>query len=142
MPILKSLTFTAVPARSNDPVAGRRAKLIGRLEEQKVLLSNAAYVRTVQRWTGKGDDRRQIEKQQRVRPWWRVDATGQVVLSVYYGTKPIEFEKGKAGIAVQSKDKLPAVIDALIGAAKAGELDGLMEASGKPVGAPKAKKAA
>ena len=99
-------------------------------------------MRTVQRWTGKGDDRRQIEKQQRVRPWWRADATGQVVLSVYYGTKPIEFEKGKAGIAVPSKDKLPALIDALIGAAKAGVLDGLMEASGKPVGAPKAKTAA
>ncbi len=48
----------------------------------------------------------------------------------------------KAGIAVPSKDKLSALIDALIGAAKAGELDGLMEASGKPVGAPKAKKAA
>ena len=76
MPILKSLTFTAVPARSSDPVAGRRAKLIGRLEEQKVLLSNAAYVRTVQRWTGKGDERRQIEKQQRVRPWWRADVRG------------------------------------------------------------------
>ena len=45
-------------------------------------------------------------------------------MSVYYGTKPIEFEKGKAGIAVASKDKLPALIDALIGAAKAGELDG------------------
>lgn len=38
MPILKSLTFTAVPARSSDPVAGRRAKLIGRLEEQALSL--------------------------------------------------------------------------------------------------------
>ena len=28
MPILKSLTFTAVPARSHDPVANRRAKLV------------------------------------------------------------------------------------------------------------------
>jgi hypothetical protein len=59
-------------------------------------------------------------------------------MSFYYSTKPIEFEKGKAGIAVASKDKLPALIDALIGAAKAGELDELMERSGKPVGAPKA----
>ena len=142
MPILKSLTFTAVPARSHDPVEGRRAKLIERLEEQKTLLSKPDYVRTVQRWTGKGDERRQIEKHQRVRPWWRADASGQFVLSVYYGTKPIEFEKGKAGIAVASRDKLPALIDALIGAARAGELDGLMAASGKPVGAPKAKKAA
>ena len=142
MPILKSLTFTAVPARAHDPIANRRAKLAERLEEQKKLLQNPSYVRTVQRWTGKGDERRQVEKQQRVRPWWRADATGNVVLSVYYGTKPIEFEKGKAGIAVASRDKLPALIDALVAAAKAGELDGLIAASGKPVGAPKARRAA
>lgn len=142
MPVLKSLTFTAVPARSHDPASNRRAKLVARLEEQRLLFQNPAYVRVVQRWTGKGDERRQVEKQQRVRPWWRVDGAGNVIFSVYYGTKPIEFEKGKAGIAVASKDKLPALIDALIGAAKAGELDGLMAASGRPVGAPKAKKAA
>ena len=142
MPILKSLTFTTVPARSHDPVANRRAKLAERLEEQKKLLQNPSYVRTVQRWTGKGDERRQVEKQQRVWPWWRADANGNVVLSVYYGTKPIEFEKGKAGIAVASRDKLPALIDALVAAAKAGELDGLIAASGKPVGAPKSRRAA
>jgi hypothetical protein len=34
--------------------------------------------------------------------------------------KPIEFEKGKAGIAVPSKDKLPAVIDTLIAAVRPG----------------------
>jgi hypothetical protein len=142
MPILKNLTFTSVPARSHDPVANRRAKLAERLEEQKKFLQNPSYVRTVQRWTGKGDERRQIEKQQRVRPWWRADAAGNIVMSVYYGTKPIEFERGKAGIAVASRDKLAALIDTLIGAAKTGELDGLMAASDKPVGAPKARKAA
>jgi hypothetical protein len=142
MPMLKNLTFTSVPARSHDPVVNRRAKLVGRLEEQRLLLQNPSYVRSVQRWTGKGDERRQVEKQQRVRPWWRADAAGNIVMSVYYGTKPIEFERGKAGIAVASRDKLPALIDALIGAAKAGELDGLMAASGKPVGAPKARRAA
>jgi hypothetical protein len=118
------------------------AKLVERLEEQKKLLANASYVRTAQRWTGKGDERRQVEKQQRVRPWWRADTAGNIVMSIYYGTKPIEFERGKAGIAVASKDKLAALIDTLIGAAKAGELDGLMAASGKPVGAPKARRAA
>src|SRR5689334_10833711 len=109
MPILKNLTFTAVPVRSHDPVANRRAKLVERLEEQKTLLANASYVRKTQRWTGKGDERRQIEKQQRVRAWWRVGASGGLVMSVYHGTKPIEFEKGKAGIAVAAKEKLPAL---------------------------------
>ncbi|HTM72360.1 MAG TPA: DUF6641 family protein [Pseudolabrys sp.] len=141
MPILKNLTFTAVPARRHDPVANRRAKLVDRLMEQKALLADASYVRKTQRWAGKGDERRQVEKQQRVRPWWRVDASGGLVMSVFHGTKPIEFERGKAGIAVASKEKLPALIDSLIGAVRAGELDDML-ARVKPVGAPKAKKAA
>jgi hypothetical protein len=62
-------------------------------------------------------------------------------MSVYHGTRPIEFERGKAGIAAASKEKLPALIDALIGAVRAGELDDLL-ARVKPVGTPKAKKAA
>jgi hypothetical protein len=141
MPILKNLTFTAVPARRHDPVANRRAKLVDRLMEQKALLADASYVRKTQRWAGKGDERRQVEKQQRERPWWRVDASGGLVMSVFHGTKPIEFERGKAGIAVASKEKLPALIDSLIGAVRAGELDDML-ARVKPVGAPKAKRAA
>ena len=142
MPILKNLVFTAVPARSHDPVANRRAKLVERLEEQKLLLKNPSHVRTSQRWTGKGDERRQVEKQQRVRPWWRVDASGQLVMSLYHGTKPIEFEKGKAGIAVPSKDKLPTVIDTLIAGVRAGELDELFSQAAKTGTIGKARKAA
>jgi hypothetical protein len=142
MPILKSLTFTNLPDRSRDPVANRRAKLVGRLEEQRRLVQDPSYLRVIQRWTGKGDERRQVEKKQSVRPWWRADASGNVVLCVYYGTKPIEFEKGKPAIAVPSRDKLPSLIDALIAAAKAGELDELITRAGKPVGAPKSSRRA
>ena len=142
MPILKNLVFTAVPERSHDPVANRRAKLVERLEEQKVLLKNPSHVRVSQRWTGKGDERRQVEKQQWVKPWWRADASGQVVMSLYHGTKPIEFEKGKAGVAVGSRDKLPGVIDALIEAARAGELDEVVSRAGKPPAAAKPRRVA
>jgi hypothetical protein len=44
-------------------------------------------------------------------------------MSIKFGAKAIEFEKGKAGIAVPSKEKLPEVIDTLISAVRAGELD-------------------
>jgi len=70
MPILKSLTFTNLSARSHDPVANRRTKLVSRLEEQRQLLLDPSYVRVTQRWTGKGDERRQVERKQPVRPWW------------------------------------------------------------------------
>ncbi len=140
MPILKNLTFTAVPARAHDPVAVRRAKLIERLEEQKRLLADPKYVRVVQRWSGKGDERRQVERQQRVKPWWRADLSGHIVLAIYQGARAIEFERGKAGIAVPSRDKLPALIDQLIAAAQAGKLDEVLARSVKPIG--RAKKAA
>jgi hypothetical protein len=142
MPILKSLTFMSLPTRSHDPVASRRAKLVSRLDEQRQLLQDPSYVRVVQRWTGKGDDRRQIEKKQRARPWWRADAGGRIVMCIYHGTKPIEFDKGKSGIAVPSREKLPALIDQLIAAVSAGELDELLARVAKPFGGSKSARRA
>ena len=65
-----------------------------------------------------------------------------VVMSIKFGAKPIEFEKGKAGIVVPSKDKLPAVIDTLISAVRAGELDELFNQAAKTGSIGKARKAA
>lgn len=142
MPILKSLSFTALPKSANDPVHMRRAKFIARLEEQKLLLSDPKHVRTVQRWTKVNGERQATTKQQAVRPWWKTDASGHVVMSIKFGSRPIEFEKGKAGIVVGSKDKLPAVIDALIGAVRAGELDDHFSQAAKTGGIGKSRKAA
>lgn len=52
-----------------------------------------------------------------------INTNGSHVLFVRSGWKPIEFEKGKAAIAVPSLDKLPSVIETLIAAVRAGELD-------------------
>jgi hypothetical protein len=123
MPVLKSLSFTALPKSGNDPVQARRAKFVAKLEEQKLLLKDPNHVRTVQRWTKVNGERQATTKQQAVRPWWKTDTSGQVIMSVKFGAKPIEFEKGKAGIVVGSKEKLPALIDTLIAAVRAGELD-------------------
>jgi hypothetical protein len=131
MPVLKSLSFTSLPKAGNDPVQLRRAKFVAKLEEQKLLLKDPNHVRTVQRWTKVNGERQATTKQQAVRPWWKTDPTGQVVMSVKFSAKPIEFEKGKAGIVVPSKDKLPAVIDTLISAVRSGELDELFSQAAK-----------
>src|ERR1700757_4821828 len=123
MPVLKSLSFTALPKSGNDPVQMRRSKFVAKLEEQKLLLKDPNHVRTTQRWTKVNGERQAVTKQQAVRPWWKTDPSGQIVMSVKFGSKPVEFEKGKAGIVVPSKDKLPTVIDTLIAAVKAGEMD-------------------
>jgi hypothetical protein len=142
MPVLKSLSFTAIPKTGNDPVQARRAKFVTKLEEQKLLLKDPNHIRTVQRWVKVDGERQATTKRQAVRPWWKTDPTGQIVMFIKFGAKPIEFEKGKAGIVVPSKEKLPAVIDTLISAVRAGELDDLFSQAAKagPVG--KARKAA
>src|SRR5260370_12131337 len=142
MPALKSLSFTAIPKTGNDPVQTRRTKFITKLEEQKLLLKDPTHVRTVQRCTKVDGQRQAITKQQAVRPWWKTDPAGQVVMSIKFGAKPIEFEKGKAGIVVPSKDKLPAVIDTLISAVRAGELDELFNQAAKTGSIGKARRAA
>ena len=115
---------------------------MARLEEQKQLLKDPNHVRTVQRWTKVDGERQATTKQQAVRPWWKTDASGQVVMSIKFGAKPVEFEKGKAGIVVGSKEKLPAVIDALIAAVRAGELDDLFSQAAKARVVGKPRKAA
>ena len=142
MPVLKSLSFTALPKSGNDPVQARQAKFVAKLEEQKLLLKDPNHVRTVQRWTKVNGERQATAKQQAVRPWWKTDPSGQIVMSIKFGAKPIEFEKGKAGIVVPSKDKLPTVIDTLIAAVRAGELDDLFTQAAKTGAIGKVRKAA
>jgi hypothetical protein len=79
----------------------KRAKIIARLEEQKLLLSNPSHIRTFQKVVRKDGERSIVEKQQRVQPWWQMDQSGAYVMSVRVGSKPIEFEKGKAGAPSQ-----------------------------------------
>jgi hypothetical protein len=141
MPVLKSLSFTALPNASNDPVHIRRAKLISRLEEQKALLDDPNLIRTVQRTVKDGDEKRIVTKQQKVRPWWRTDAAGHLFMSIRFGGRVVEFEKGKSAVAVPSKEKLATVITTLIEAARAGELDEILAQAKRP-GFGKPKKAA
>lgn len=142
MPILKSLSFTQLSKTGSDPNQYRRSRFVEKLEEQKKLLEDPNYIRTTNRWVTVEGQRQIVARQQKVLPWWSTDANGQTVMSVKFGAKPVEFEKGKAGIVVPAKDKLPAIIDTLIGAVRAGELDEVLSqaARNRPVG--KSRKAA
>src|SRR3974377_330090 len=106
MASLKSLTLTTLPQIQADPAMDRRNRTIAPLKEQKRLLQDPSYTRTVKIWIGKDGERQQVEKKQRVSPWWRILPNGSAVLTIRVAQKPIEFEKGKAGIAVPSVDKI------------------------------------
>ena len=141
MTSLKSLTLTTLPQISSDPVMERRNRTIAHFEEQKRLLQDPTYTRTVNVWTEKDGERQQVEKNQRVFPWWRVLPNGSAVLTVRVAQKAIEFEKGKAGIAVPSADKLPSTIDTVITAIRNGELDEHLAQASKAVPTKKKKAA-
>ena len=47
MTALKSLTFTTLPQVTANPTLDRRNRIVARLEEQKLLLANPNYTRTV-----------------------------------------------------------------------------------------------
>ena len=126
---MKSLSVTAAPKASHDPVRTRRERLVAHLLEQKELISNPSLVRTVQRTVKKDGVRTVVEVQQRVRPWWRTDEKGQVVLFVRIGWMLLEFEKGKTGVLAGAMERLPTVIDTLIEAVRAGELDPVLNST-------------
>ena len=142
MPVLKSLSFAALPKPASDPSLIRREKLIGRLEEQKSLLDNPNLIRTTQRSVKENGEKRIVSKQHKVRPWWRADTAGHLFMSIRFGGRPVEFEKGKSAVSVPSKDKLPVVITTLIEAVRAGELDDVLAQASKGRGFLKGKKAA
>jgi hypothetical protein len=132
MSALKSLTFTTLPKIGANPTLDRRTNMIARLEEQKLLLNDPNYIRTVRAWVKKNGELTPIDRQQRVLPWWRVNADGSYVFFVRLGSKPIEFEKGKNAIAVPSLDKMPLIINILITAVRNGELDEQLAQTKKP----------
>jgi len=35
-----------------------------------------------------------VVRKQRVKPWWKADPSGQIVMSIKFGARAIEFEKG------------------------------------------------
>jgi Family of unknown function (DUF6641) len=132
MSALRSLTFTTMPKIGANPTLDRRTNIIARLEEQKLLLKDPRYTRTVRTWVKKDGQLMPVDKPQRVLPWWRLDASGSYVFFIRSGSKPIEFEKGKNAIAVPSLEKVPLIIDILITAVRNGELDEQLAQTKKP----------
>src|ERR1019366_3940105 len=141
---LKSLTFAQLPKlTAADPVIWRRNKLIVRLQQQVQLAQDPNFSLTRQKWVADETGVKQLRSlPKKVRPWWRTDPTGAVVLTVRYGAKPIEFAPGKAAIAVGKKEKLVSTLETVIAAVEASELDGVLGQMSKTAVMTKGKRAA
>jgi hypothetical protein len=143
---LKSLTLTIAPHQTEqNPKLIRRQRLIERLEEQRKLVGDPNFTVFVRRWIKDLEGVKQpIETQRRIKPWWKADGNGSLVLVLKNGLKTIEIEKGKPGIVVGPLARLEPVLSTLIAATKAGELDAALEAASGSGGraVPRGKKAA
>ena len=129
MSTLKSLNFVAIPkSTSADPKLARRSKLVTQLEQQLELAKDEGYVVKRQKWVKQEDGTKQlVEAPKRVKRWWRIDGSGNCYLILRYGNKLIAPTADKGAIAVGDRAKLPTVLEAVIAAAKAGELDSAIE---------------
>jgi hypothetical protein len=130
MSALNNLKFvTAKRPTQLTSIQIRRNKLSNRLFSQinlaKALQKGENYTekkfRTVRdRHTG---ETRSVELNKRVRQMWFVGENGKVCLQVKYGSKVIEFSKGKNAIEVASADELISALTTLKSAVESGELD-------------------
>jgi hypothetical protein len=92
---MKPLTFTSTPTKlPNNPKLTRRQRLIERLNEQLQLAQNPRYMPTRKRREVAADgSRKLVEYPRSIKPWWVADGSGNLVLTVSYGLKTLEFEK-------------------------------------------------
>ena len=88
------------------------------------MLFRSKKFKTVKDYDG---SRKTIEHQKRVRPWWFVANDGKVCLNIRYGSRVIEFAKGKSAVEVASADELLKALEIIKGAIEAGELDTQIE---------------
>src|SRR5580700_960551 len=67
------------------PLSGRNSTY----RSVQISETSSNYIRTVRRWVKKEGRLTLVDKQQRVLPWWRVDANGSYVFFVRLGSKTI-----------------------------------------------------
>ncbi len=137
MSVLKTLKLSAaVPATIvNDPLSRARGRLLEQLAEQRDFaistLEGRLYEppkRLAMRKNADGE-RIRTEVNRRVRKNFYQDQAGayQFVMRIGLGAKPLELQPGKPAINVGTLDKLPGLIDSLISAVRAGELDPMLK---------------
>ena len=129
--VLSSLkVINAVKQVANDSTQFRREKLCKKLDEQinLAIAVSEGNTYTVKRQRNIKDKdsglTTTVEVNKRVRQWWFVNRdTNKVALQLRYGTKVIEFAKGKNAIEVNSGEELITTLQKLRTATMSGELD-------------------
>lgn len=131
MTVLNSLKLVSYsPTNNNTAEATRRRKLITKIDEQLALAANADYQPTkIKRVKDAEGNVEKVEVAKRIKRWWSATADGKINLTVRYGSKPIEFAKGKNAIELDNEEQVAATFLKVKEAVQAGEFDKLIDAS-------------
>jgi len=123
MTVLDILSFISFdPLQNNNPIPVSRCKLIAKIDEQIQLASKKDYTPTQHKWiTDELGNQRKVEVAKRVKRWWTASVDGKINLVVRYGSKPIEFSKGKNAIELASEAEVDDVLAKVREAAEHGE---------------------
>ena len=129
MTVLNTLKFVAFnPLTNNNPIAARRRKLVAKIDEQLKLVTDAEYTPMKTKWvTDSEGNQNKVEVAKRVKRWWSASVDGKINLVVRYGSKPLEFAKGKNAIELASEAEVADTLRKVREAAELGELDALIE---------------
>ena len=129
MTILNTLNFVSFSAASNsDPIVARRSKLIAKIEEQIQLANDPNYLPIKTKWiTDAEGNQRKIDVPKRIKRWWTKSINGHINLVVRYGSKPLEFSKGKNAIELVDENAVAETLVKIKEATEKGELDTLIE---------------
>lgn len=130
MSILKSLKLTnAQPVRtSNDPVERARNKVIAALTEQKAMaeakIAGQHYALTHVVWRKDAEGVRvAVEVPKRTRASFFQDASGKTFFTLRYAGKAVPLDGKNVAVEAGELAALPAILDTLTEAVRAGELD-------------------
>ena len=130
MTVLSKLKLVSSKKERNvSPVVARRNKLAAKIEEQLLfataqrdgeIYAPKRLKNVTDKVTG---ECKTVEATKRIKEWYWTNSTGKIHLSIRYGSKTLEFAKGKNAIELSTGDELLATLATLKEAVIAGELD-------------------
>ena len=130
MTVLSKLKLVSSKKERNvSPIIARRNKLAAKIEEQLLfataqrdgeIYAPKRLKNVIDKATG---ERKTVEATKRIKEWYWTNSTGKIHLSIRYGSKTLEFSKGKNAIELSTGDELLATLANLKEAVIAGELD-------------------
>jgi hypothetical protein len=140
MSSLASLNLVqAIRPSTFDPISHRRMKFTSKIMDQielaKAAINGTIYLKSNTRFEKdiETDERISIDIQKRISPWWWIDKDGRYLLAIKYGTKRIEFSKGKSAIQCQSLEQIISSLETLKQATLNGELDSHLQQAGESI---------